>query len=440
MLKLFSINATLTNKISFYHLLLLLVSLPFDMFYSHLVLISYIIHTLIHLKKARLKLLLGWRLLILQSVFFVTAFSTVYSADKPAAFGEWGGHLAILAVPILFCLNPLDLKKYGQKLISGFALVCTGTILYLYADAVETIRYYHLPISTLVMPPFINHNFSEPIGIHATFFSMQLIISLAVMIKIAIKEKKSYTRLFFIACCGVLTAGIVQLGAKSTLVVTLILVNILVPWFLFTGKARLRYLAVSITFSAFAAAILMLSSAYHERFVSDLGADLAKATATEIHDGRLARWQVALSLIEKKPVEGYGAGTEIGLLQDGFFNNKLYDSYLNRLNCHNEYLSITLKSGIAGLAIYLGTLLFGLLTAFKRKDILFLTFVLIIAVVSISENLLDVDKGAFFYAVFYSFFFFTASKKNIKTPQQQPEIDLMAEMDKVQMPINSIYL
>lgn len=39
---------------------------------------------------------------------------------------------------------------------------------------------------------------------------------------------------------------------------------------------------------------------------------------------------------------------------------------------------------------------------------LFISFMLIIAVVSVSENVLDVDKGVMFYSFFFSFFMFSA--------------------------------
>jgi len=121
-------------------------------------------------------------------------------------------------------------------------------------------------------------------------------------------------------------------------------------------------------------------------------------------DTRLARWRVSYGLIKRSPVIGYGAGSEIGLLQDGFYSHKLYNSYLNKLNTHSEYLSFLLKSGIIGLFIYLGTLAFGFRAALRNKNIFFFTFMLLIAVVSLSENLLDVDKGIIFYAFFFTFF------------------------------------
>ncbi|MEP6611922.1 MAG: hypothetical protein ABJA76_08560, partial [Mucilaginibacter sp.] len=113
---LFRVNDTLTNKISYYHLMLLMASLPFDKFYSHLILISYGIHTLIHLSKKNIKPVFNLRMLALQSAFIITLFATVYTTNTKGAFDEIGRRAVILVIPILFCLNPFDLKKYRDNL------------------------------------------------------------------------------------------------------------------------------------------------------------------------------------------------------------------------------------------------------------------------------------------------------------------------------------
>jgi len=402
-------------------------SLPFDRFYSHLILISYGIHTLIHLKPSVVKPLFKWRTIILQSVFFITVLSTFYSINPHEGFNDWGKQIPIFLFPIFFCLNPLDIKKYRPQLLLSFALICTGTVIYLYADALITIRHYQLPVSAILSGAFINHNFAEPIDMHATFFSMQLVIALIYMISILIKEKNRYTRVFYLLCSIVLTAGLVQLSSKSVLVVLLIVINIAVPYFIFKSSKRWKYVLLSASLSIVLISGILYSGAFRERFLNEFQIDISKATINETSDGRLARWQVVTELINKKPITGYGTGSEMELLQDAFYKHKLYNSYLSKLNAHNEYLSVLLNSGIIGFLIYVATLIWGINIAFKQKDLLFFTFILLMAIVSLSENVLDVDKGIFFYAFFFAFFSFsnellftvktTNAKHNLTTTQ-----------------------
>jgi O-antigen ligase len=403
---LFRIEDNLANKISFYQIMLLMASLPFDMFYSHLILISFALHTLIHLNKKNIKPVFTLRTLALQSVFFVTLICIIYTTDTNQAFTELGRRSIIFLIPILFCLNPLNVKKYRPQLLLWFALVCTLAITYLYIDAFVTIRHYHLPFSVLFSKSFANHNFSEPINMHATFFSMQVAISLVYLLSVLLKEKVFYNKLFYLACCIVLTAGLIQLSSKSVCITLFVIINIAVPYFLLKGVMRRKFILVTASLSVLLIAGILLSGTFRERYITELTTDLSPAKPNQVLDSRLTRWKVVVDLIEKKPITGYGTGTEVALLHNSFFDNKLYNSFLHNLNAHNQYLSFLLKSGIIGLLIYIATLAFGFRIAFQQKDLLFITFMAIITTVSFSENFLDVDKGIFFYAFFFPFFIF----------------------------------
>jgi len=74
-------------------------------------------------------------------------------------------------------------------------------------------------------------------------------------------------------------------------------------------------------------------------------------------------------------------------------------------------MSFLLKSGIWGLAVYLATLVYCFKKAIRKRDIVFFSFMMFIAIVSLSENVLDVDKGVMFYSFFLSFFVFESEQK-----------------------------
>ena len=408
MKELFPSRDSLANKISYYHLLFFLASLPFDRFYSHLILISLIIHTLIHFNKQQVKPVFKWRTLVLQSVFFITVFSTIYSINRPVAFDEWGKQITILLFPLVFCLNPLDLKKYREALLFGFSLVCTATIAYLYLSAILTVRHYQLPLSVIFSSHFVNHNFSEPIDMHATFLSMQVVIALVYLSSILINERIRKYQIFYGICALILLSGLIQLGSKSIFFCLFILINLAIPLFLLNGKRRTRFMLITAIISIAAVVCLFKLSSFRERYITDLESDLTESHVGEVNDSRLARWGAAVELIEKSPVIGYGAGSEVELLEKIFYEKKYYNSFLHKLNAHNQYLSFLLKSGIIGLLGYLATLFAGFKMALARKDLLFFTVMLLIAIVSTSENLLDVDKGIIFYAFFFSFFVFSS--------------------------------
>ncbi len=415
MKELLLIKDTLANKISYYHLMLLLLSLPFDRFYSHIILISFAIHTIIQYKKNAVKPIFTLRTLALQSVFFVTAISTIYTSNRTHAFVEWGLDIPILILPLLLCINPIDLRKYKSNLLLIFALGCTATIVYLYFDAFITIRYYKLSFKAILSPAFTNHNFSKPLNIHATFFSLQLVIGLIHLLsqlinKNTIRISKSIYRL----CVIILIAGIIQLSSKSIFLALFLIINLALPFIALQGKARSRYFLIVSTISVLAFIGIVNTPYFKNRYLTEFRKDLSATNTEESLEPRMERWIIATELIQQSPLIGYGAGTEIGLLEQKYFDKKYYYSFISHLNAHNQYLSFLIKSGIWGLLIYLLTLFYGFKKAMQKSDIVFFSFMLIVSIVSFSENLLDVDKGVMFYSIFFSFFAFSSYQNAIE--------------------------
>jgi O-antigen ligase len=399
--KIFEIEDSTANKISYYHLMLFLVSLPFDRFYSHLILISFFIHTLINFEKKNIKSIFTVSNFVLTSIFFVTLIGTFYSSQKSSAINELGKHSLIFLLPIFFCLNPINLGKYRDKLLYIFSIGCTLAVIYLYVQALLTLNYYHLPKAALLSTAFTNHNFSEPFALHATYFSMQLALALMFLIAAAIKTSSLKHKIFMICCCLVLIAGIIQLSSKSIVISIVVLGNIAVPYFLLKGKSRYRALLLSVPITLLLFASIYKIDALKTRFISALKNDLSSSTTDSGNDPRMVRWQIAVTVAKETPMIGHGSGTETELLRAYYFEKKLFRSYLASLNAHNEYLSLWIKVGIWGLLIYLLGLFFGFKLSIDRKDLLFFSFLLLITIISFSENILDVDKGILFFIFFW---------------------------------------
>jgi hypothetical protein len=74
------------------------------------------------------------------------------------------------------------------------------------------------------------------------------------------------------------------------------------------------------------------------------------------------------------------------------------------LNAHNQFLSGWLKTGIFGVSWYVTALILGLRRALRRRDIYLTAFLLIVICISCAENILDVNKGIFFFSCFFVLF------------------------------------
>jgi O-antigen ligase len=400
------IKDTLGNKVTYYHLLGFLVMLPSDRFYSQLVLISLVLHSIISIRKSQLQRLYRKETVILQSVFFLTVICTAWSVYRTNAFGIWEKQLAMFLFPVVLLLTDLNLKNCRQQLLTGFAFVCTAVVIWLYVDAFRIMVYYNFEPQKLFTPFFLNHNFSKPIALHATYLSLYIAISIFALLTFLFNEKHSRTnRMLYLSCILVLSAGLLQLASRSVLISVLLVVNCILPWFCHSRKQKIRFICGSLLVSAIVLFCIIRTDSLNLRLVQGFKDDVnASSLKFSAADPRGQRWQLVIGLIKQSPVVGYGTGSEIPILKEEWFRHKFYDSYLNELNAHNQYLSFLLKGGLIALIVYIFTLFFCFRLAIRKKDPLFIGFLVLITVVGLSENIMDVNKGIFFYAFFLSVF------------------------------------
>jgi O-antigen ligase len=220
MKKAFYINDSIENRLSYYHLLFFLMALPFDRFYSTIILISLLVHTAIFFHREQLKNI-GRKDFLLQSVFFISLISILYSGFPKAGLTVVTKQFAILLFPLVFAVLPLNIKKYRERLFLVLTVSCVCTTVYLYLDAVHVILYNGLSPKSLFSWEFVNHNFSLPIDMHATYLSMLLVVSLVYSLRQIYLLPKG-KRLYFMAYAAILFAGLIQLSSKSALIAFLL--------------------------------------------------------------------------------------------------------------------------------------------------------------------------------------------------------------------------
>jgi O-antigen ligase len=391
------------HAISYWHLALFLALLPFDFFYSQLVVISFAAHTLIHLRKERLRLLLRQDVWVATAVFWVGLAGMLYSQDRATAWDLAGRQSVIVIWPILLTLTNLPLARYVHRLLHFFALACVCTILYLYADALYIIYYNHQPLRTLFTPDLMNHQFCLPIGIHATYLSLYAALSVVVLLRGYFTTSGWRNRLWYAIGTAILLAGLLQLSSRAVCIALLVIMNTVFPWLVLKGTQRVRFWVVSLLLTLAAGFFIARTTAFRTRYFTELKQDLVQSGTVDydVAEPRIERWKLAWQLVGQAPLLGHGSGSELRLLKEQYFQHRLYSSYINEFNAHSQYLSFLLKTGIAGLLVYLYVLGYGCWVAWRRKDIFAATFLLLVIIVSVGENVLDVNKGIFFYAFFF---------------------------------------
>jgi O-antigen ligase len=320
MKSIFLIKDTLANKIAYYHLLAFLLFLPFDRLYSELALGSFLLHTLIHFRETSWRSVKLSSVLLPASIYLLTCVGTLYTNYRDEAFYEWERQLAILLFPLLFLFTSLDLDKYRLPLLKGLALSCVLTIVYLYINAVHVIQFNHLPLRFLFTTAFLNHNFSEPVDMHATYFSMYIALSASALTYVLIKAQDKTSRIIYILGLLILFAGILQLSSRAVFIALLINTNIIVPFFLLKRKKMLMFLSISVGVSIIIIAGIFRSDVFKARYITELKSDLTQQSINlNILEPRAVRWACAWELIKESPVIGHGSGSEIALLKEKYY-------------------------------------------------------------------------------------------------------------------------
>jgi O-antigen ligase len=409
MREIFFIDDTLTNKISYYLLLAFLAALPFDMFYSEMLLVCLLIHSLIHVEKSG-PFRLQRSLLLVVALYVLTMAGTLYTHDLHQAWKDWEKQLALLLFPLIFSINGLNLQKYKLPFFKAFGISCLITVICLYISAWRMLRYNGLDLHSLFTAPFMNHNFSMPIDLHATYFSMYIAISLITFAWLLMRSRHGpWNRLLYGLALLILLAALLQLASRAVWAAVFVML-VTMPFFLMGSRQARLFIFIAVSLGACFLFTMIRSSTFTDRYIVGLKDDLTlNAEDPGVLEPRVVRWKCALELIRASPWIGYGTGAEVSLLKESYYDHHLYSSYVNELNAHNEYLSFLLKTGPVGLLIYLALLATGFRKAIRSRDAFFYGFLVISFCVCFSENILDTNKGIFFFSFFFSLFFVTPS-------------------------------
>ncbi len=125
---------------------------------------------------------------------------------------------------------------------------------------------------------------------------------------------------------------------------------------------------------------------------------------------RFEYWKTALSIIKENPIFGVGTGDVPTAFDQEYvkLNSSLAKEW--RLRAHNQYLSIGVAFGIVGLLWFLITLIYPMLKEKNGFNYLYITFFIITIISFFSDDTLETQAGATYFAFLNSYFLFAQEK------------------------------
>lgn len=135
---------------------------------------------------------------------------------------------------------------------------------------------------------------------------------------------------------------------------------------------------------------------------------------------RFEYWKNALSIIKKHFLFGVGTGDIANAFDEEYEKSESALAQQWRLRSHNQYLSIAVAFGVAGLCCFLFILIYPL-KKMGRNNYLYIAFFIVAIISFFTEDTLETQAGVTFYAFFNSFLLF-ALENNKKHKDTLPPL------------------
>jgi len=338
--------------------------------------------------------------------------SLFYTSNISYGLSDVFQKISLLIIPIVFI--PDFINKNSYLLIhKAFILGLILSSLYFVVRA--------LVLSIVITPVGIFFK-PNPVGVpwenfffydlfvkphHPTYYSMYLTLGISFLL-ISIREKSTLLRRLPIYLLIAYFIGIIFLTSSKAGIITTFVVFIISLFWLLKSKGKLVLLGtliVSIFFgiyfithnSRFTTTIKNLKEFNFKTEVSD---ELAKKDLS-----RLEIWKSVPNVFKGSEwLYGVGVGDIKEKLKDAYrLTNALY-AYNEELNTHNQFLQTLVGIGLIGSIALIIILGYSTYIALKSKDIIFISFIIIVFMNFMFEAVLERVLGVLYLAFFLIIF------------------------------------
>jgi len=350
----------------------------------------------------------NWKLLLVNSsLFLIYTISVIYSNDHSVSIKKLETSLSILVLPIIF-FALLPRFKISNKIKQVFIkiFISSTTVFSIYSFVYIILRNSSLNY-LWNSDKYRNIIIEMPlIGQHPIYASIFLALSIIFYVYL-FKQKlfKSYKdKLLFLTLTFINLVFLLFLSSKGA-----ILALFIIMFFLFifeTTKKIYKYLII-VTFVCSLITLFIYNRRMNELIKTQTYQTFNPHLSTSI---RLGIYDCSWGIIKKQLFTGYGIGDaqkELNLC----YANKSDILLMHRFNSHNQYLDITIKTGLIGLFIFLGFLAINLRNAIKNKNQLLIMILVLYCMLFLVENVLSRQSGVIFF--FFLICFFNNSNKRI---------------------------
>ena len=318
--------------------------------------------------------------------------------------------LSILIIPIIFTIL-LPSYKFNNKLkfiflkgfvvsTSIFAIVIIFYVL-LDSDTYYYSNWYINKVRTLIEKvPYI--------GLHPIYASVFSAISILFLFQIMKIKNIKFRRqnLLFILCFIINAFFLILLSSRGVIIA--LLLSFFIYTFLKIKRSRHKIYLI-ILFSV----IMSLLFQYNRRMKELINFQTyARVDSNFSNSYRVQIYKCGYKLLHNNIITGYGVGNVQLKLNECYLENNA-KQMVGKYNTHNQYLDITLKTGVLGLFLFLFFLIWNIRDAIKSKNNLLILIIIFYSIVFLTENILLRQSGVilfYFLILFLNKFIYVPEK------------------------------
>lgn len=419
---------SVVKTINFYTAALLLFALPLSRYFVPLIINFWILTWILEgdfkekfqFRNLRKNKLIFGITLAFCAVFVIGYF---YSENKSEAYSFLETRLTIFLFPILLSTANFWYQVKFKFLLWSFILgnLFAATVCLVNAFYQSTIfESGYLVFNSIIKTNYpvdfqqsvmwgLNRFFSSEFSIflHPSYFT--LFLNFAILILIRYFSENQYNKkiltgliLFFFLIIFLLSS---KIGIMTAIISAI--------YFIHTVTRKVNLILKFSIILIFSMVIGILISKYSYRFSG------IKHTFESVQEqnmnvqniiARLNIWKSSIQIIKENPILGVGTGDVKDELKKEYIHRNFTSGIEMEYNSHNQYLEMWAANGLPGILMLLLFLGVPLYFAFRKKNALFIYFIIFFMINLSVESMLNRMASVIFFAFFYNFLFFIDTK------------------------------
>lgn len=349
------------------------------------------------------------------AIFILLILGQIYTADLEKGWTLVGRNLSFLLLPIA-CLSILDLSEKKLKyLINAFILgaaaagiFCLGVVS---INAIENGTIYTIPNNKhFLYNTFMHHKLTSPLGLHAVYFALFVAFSNLVLFYRMLFRQLVNKKTWILHVSGYIFFCILLFLLKSANNVAgfAICSMLLLIFRLNSGQMKSLQSKIAALLLMFVIGALGFSVVQTKLESFSFKHEMSNEQMTPIGI-RMSIWECSMEVINEHPILGTGTGDGQDELAEVYERSGFTLGAKNNFNSHNMYLEYWLSNGLPVLSLFVFGLILLMRRALLNKNYLFISFLILFALFSLTESTLRTQKGIVFFVFFSSVFYWKPS-------------------------------